>query len=265
MPNLYRAVNHTWGEHFGEYCRIRSNFLDSLALLGDFGNEFAQVLEDLEKDQKIKGLNAEDKDELMQCWLPYKMRFIYNHCEWEKAREVIDHAENYLKNNPIHANRSRLMTIKMNLVLLLFAFEDWTVIKKWLEKITSEKLTSIRPDFVQLSFFLNIIIAWEMGDVDDFEKQYYARRRGLTDFLKKVRSEIGKINNLSYDKRGQKKAFKKLVNEIITFEIPAGEPDHGISELYFWALSRYEGKSLHETMVPHTWPPPKLENGAEPS
>ena len=258
LLGLYLEHGRNTGENYAEYCRVRSNFLESKVKLKQFDNDFEDRLLEMEKELDSKELGKEEREELVQCWLPYLVLFVYNNRLWLRAPRVIEQAEDHLSGLSENVNLSRVMMLKMNLALLLFASESWERVKGWLLEIMQEKRTQIRPNFVRVSTILYVIVSYELEDLDDFESKYRRIRRGdPLDNQKEILRHLRRISNLPDQRALRKEAFSELADQIVRewSQLEVSVPDDGLPELYYWAKSRSLGISLQVSMSDLPWPP----------
>ncbi len=259
LINLYHHWNRTDGEYAAEFCRVQSNFLECLWKLEDW-NEVEKVLLDMEERMEKSGkeMSLDDLGEYKQCWILYKLLFIYNMKMWDGVNEIIDQAESILRDWVQKINLSRKLSIMMNLALLCFVQERWEESDKWFRNVLSQKKSKIRPTFIKIAHLLLVVICYEQERLDDFESKYRtAQRSEPSEFSLEILKKVRKIMLKGLMER--KAEFGKLANYIAekNANLPLKTSRNGFAELYSWAKSRENSNhSILQVIAKFPWPPP---------
>lgn len=247
--NISLWNQHKWfiADQADLYLGIVNNFLSTCLFSIDYFDRFEKEVKAI---REIEGLPTEIMLKFQR--VAYFQEFMYamNFVGYEWGASLVPEIEAWLTRYQRHISLHLLLAFYHNIVVFYFIFEQYSLANRWLRKILETPGKTERQDIRNFARLLQLVLQYEMGDLD---LQAYLLRSAYR-YLRKTNKLhefeavlIRLFQDLSRNPLQQKAAFREAFEKLTLLNKQEGErTPAGILEIILWAEGKLTGKGTRE-------------------
>jgi len=215
-------------------------------------DEFPAVL------KKIKSLPQKDvytESEVFKVVAVLQMLFYMNTAQYEAAADMVKHIRKHWATYSPYIRTGRQLAIFYNITVLFFAMEEWKKSLVWLESILHFGATQERKDIQGAARILQLILFYELEDMDSLENRINSGQRNLRKndqlflFEKTVLEFFRTLMSL-VSPREKQATFEAFMQTLKAFtQNPNERKALGLEEITLWCNSRLKKISIREAIA----------------
>ena len=231
------------------YVNSLNNYLASCFQL----NDLQEVQQTLIKVKSLVPANLEEESQIFKNSVYLELLFYIQTNQFEAGKKLVPEIQAGLKKFGSKLPKGRILTIYYNVAVLFFVLESFDECLDWINEIIFGEWEKVRQDIQDSAKILQIILHYELGNVELLDSLMRSTRRHLKDsdrlyeietlllqLVKKLLRSPGKKERTSHLQAAQKK-LKEIT----------GKSDYtvtGTEEIQLWMDSRIKLKSITACM-----------------
>lgn len=242
-PRLQQRYAH-------RYKTAMANFLATAAMAG----QWAAMPPIIEKLRALPAADFDDSTEIFQNVYFYDLLLKLNSGDLDGAAALVPAIETGLQRHSAHINPTRLLSFFYNITVLYYFREEWKAALQWLMRILHHQRSDHRQDLQEFGRLLELVLHFELGNLDVLEYRIPATRRWLRDRGRDVRTDDVLIGLLQKGiAQGGSVAAEAWAEADVALTRIIGELEGktlaGTLECRFWVRSKHVGRHLGDLLV----------------
>ncbi len=224
------------------------NYLQSCHVVANY-NDFPNYLDKL---KKLPSASVFEEVETFRNVSSLELLYYMNTMQYSKAIKLLPKIKKDLQKYDLQIDNAQVITLRYNIMVLLFATENYNESLDWLYEITEAPKTEVRSDLYRSCLIFQLVIQYELGNYQILEyllaSVYKKLNRGkkYRPYEKSMIKTLQKL--IATTSKNQKNILLTEIKERLE-RIKEKYPQiFGLEEMIIWAQSRLEGKKFMEIL-----------------
>lgn len=232
------------------YLNSLNNYLTSCFQI----NDLEQIAATLEKIKSIIPTNLEEESQIFKNSTYLELLFYIQTNRFADAQQLVPVIESGLKKFGSKLPKGRILTIYYNVAVLFFVTEAFDECLTWINKIIFGDWENIRQDIQDSAKIIQIIVHFELGNIELLESLMRSTRRHLkeTNRLYEVESLLLQLMKKLLRSPGKKERGNALQAAQLKLQQLISQSESavtGTDEVQLWLDSRIKNKKISEIMI----------------
>ena len=231
------------------YLNSLNNYLTSCF----HSNDLNEVAKTLQKIKSIVPANLEEESQIFKNSTYLELLFYIQTNQFVLAKKLVPVIESGLKKFGNKLPKGRILTIYYNIAVLFLVIEEFDECLTWINNIIFGEWENIRQDIQDSAKMLQIILHYELGNVDLLDSLMRSTRRHLKESERLYEMEtllLQLVKKLirTPGKKERNQALEQVKQKISVLSNINGQVITGTEEILLWIESRLNGRSIADSM-----------------
>ncbi len=172
----------------------------------------------------------------------------------KRALQIVEDIEGILREQRLAIHPQTYINLCHNCAVFYFLIGRHAESLEFVNHMLAEKRIVLRKDLQGCARALNLVLHFELGNLDSLEHLFrstyrYLKQHDRLDSLEKTVLNWLRKLNYCYDRQEQLAVFRSFRAELEALQQEASSPISGLEEILYWTRSKAEGRPIRDVYL----------------